>query len=110
MLESSNLRSPPAKPGVYSREITCSEQERKFLNRLAGSSRTELRRSVERARIILHCLAGKQVQDIVKECHTPASTVIKWRNRFAAARIAGLSDAPRPGAGKNTVLISVTKY
>ena len=80
-------------------QITCSEQERKVLERLAAS-RTESRQMVERARIILCCLSGKQVQDIAKECQTRANTVIKWRNRFTIHRIAGLADAPRPGAKK----------
>ena len=80
-------------------QITCSEQERKVLERLAAS-RTESRQMVERARIVLCCLSGKQVQCIAKECKTRANTVIKWRERFVAARIAGLADAPRPGARK----------
>ncbi len=80
-------------------QITCSEQERKVLERLAAS-RTESRQMVERARIILHCLSGKQVQDLAKECQARANTVIKWRNRFIINRIAGLADAPRPGAKK----------
>jgi len=80
-------------------QIMCSEQERRLLERLAAS-RTEPKQMVDRARIVLCCLAGKQVQDVAKECHTRAGTVIKWRNRFSAARLAGLADAPRPGAGK----------
>ena len=80
-------------------QITCSEQERKVLERLAAS-RTESRQMVERARIVLCCLSGKQVQDIAKECQTRANTVIKWRNRFTMSRIAGLTDAPRSGAKK----------
>jgi transposase len=80
-------------------QITCNEQERKVLERLAAS-RTESRQLVERARIVLYCLSGKQVQEIAKECQTRANTVIKWRNRFAVSRIAGLADAPRPGAKK----------
>ena len=80
-------------------QITCSEQERKILERLAAS-RTEPRQMVERARIILHCLAGKQVQDIAKECHTRANTVIKRRNRFVISRLSGLADDQRSGAKK----------
>ena len=80
-------------------QITCSVQERKLLERLAAS-KTEPKRIVDRARIVLCCLAGKQVQDVAKECDTRTSTVIKWRNRFSAARVAGLVDAPRPGARK----------
>ena len=45
-------------------------------------------------------MAGKQVQDIAKECHTRANTVIKWRNRFVISRLSGLADAQRSGAKK----------
>lgn len=78
-------------------QITCDPQDRQTLERLAAS-RTEPKQTVERARIILGCLAGKRVQDIARECHTRPNTVIKWRQRFVTASLAGLRDAPRPGA------------
>jgi transposase len=53
---------------------------------------------IERARIILGCLAGKRVQEVARSCHTRPNTVIKWRQRFAQHGLAGLVDAPRPGA------------
>jgi transposase-like protein len=53
---------------------------------------------IERAQIILGCLAGKQVQAVARTCHTRPNTVIKWRQRFARGGRAGLRDAPRPGA------------
>jgi transposase len=43
-------------------------------------------------------LAGKGVQHIARECHTRPNTVIKWRQRFVQGGMAGLKDAPRPGA------------
>jgi transposase len=53
---------------------------------------------VERARIILGCLASKRVQEVARQCHTRANTVIKWRQRFTSQGFKGLRDAPRPGA------------
>jgi transposase len=53
---------------------------------------------VERAQIILGCLAGKRVKEVARSCRTRPNTVIKWRQRFAARGLAGLLDAPRPGA------------
>jgi transposase len=53
---------------------------------------------VERARMILGCLEGQRVQRVARENHTRANTVIKWRQRFVARGLAGLKDAPRPGA------------
>ena len=78
-------------------QINCSAEDRETLQRLAAS-RTEAKQTVERARIILGCLAGKRVQIIARECHTRPNIVIKWRQRFAHGGLAGLGDAPRPGA------------
>ena len=79
--------------------ITCTAEEKQELERLA-SSRVESRQMVERARIILGCLAGHPVETVAAECRTRPNTVIKWRQRFVEARIEGLADAPRPGAPK----------
>jgi transposase len=77
--------------------ITCSAEEKETLERLA-LSRTEPMQSVERARIILACLAGERVKEIARRCHTRPNTVIKWRVRFSQHGLKGLEDAPRPGA------------
>jgi transposase len=53
---------------------------------------------IERAQMILGCLAGKRVSEVARRCHTRPNTVIKWRQRFAQQGLAGLRDAPRPGA------------
>src|SRR5205809_709322 len=76
--------------------ITCGPEDRQKLNQLAGS-RTEPKQMVERARIILGCLAGKGVQQVARECHTRPNTVIKWRQRFVSNGLRGLYDVPRPG-------------
>ena len=78
-------------------QITCDPQDQQALARLAAS-RTEPKQTVDRARIILDCLAGRRVQDIARQCHTRPNTVIKWRQRFVQGGLRGLSDAPRPGA------------
>ena len=51
-----------------------------------------------RARIVLRCAAGLTNQAMAGEAGVCAHTVGKWRERFAAARLAGLSDEPRSGA------------
>jgi transposase len=53
---------------------------------------------IERAQIILGCLAGKRVQEVARTCDTRPNTVIKWRQRVAQRGLAGMVDAPRPGA------------
>ena len=77
--------------------ITCDPEARQELERLAGS-RTESKQMVERAQIILGCLAGKRVKEVARTCHTRPNTVIKWRQRFVQHGLAGLQDATRPGA------------
>jgi len=77
--------------------ITCGSEGRQELERLAGS-RTESKQMIERARIILGCLAGQRVKEVARSCRTRPNTVIKWRRRFAQYSLAGLRDAPRPGA------------
>ena len=77
--------------------ISCGPDELRELERLAAS-RTESKQMVERARIIIGCLAGRRVSEIARQCHTRPNTVIKWRQRFAGQGLKGLRDSPRPGA------------
>src|SRR5476651_2604464 len=77
--------------------ISCGPEDRRELARLAGS-RTESRPMVERAQIILGCLAGRRVKEVARACRTRPNTVIKWRERFTRQGLPGLRDAPRPGA------------
>lgn len=60
-------------------------------------SRAEEARLVERARIVLACLEGKEIQQVAAELKVSIPTVGKWRRRFAAQGLDGLRDHPRPG-------------
>ncbi len=60
-------------------------------------SRTEEARAVERARIILACLEGKEIQQVARELGTSIPTVTKWRRRFSRWGLRGLRDQLRPG-------------
>ena len=62
-----------------------------------SKSRTEEARAVERARIILACLEGKEIQQVAQELSTSIPTVTKWRRRFSEQGLAGLRDRSRPG-------------
>ena len=77
--------------------INCDPADRQELERLAGS-RTEAKQMVERAQIILGCMAGQRVKAVAATCHTRPNTVIKWRQRFVQSGLAGLHDAARAGA------------
>lgn len=60
-------------------------------------SRKEEARMVERARIVLACLDGKEIQQVARETGASIPTVSKWRKRFGQTGIAGLRDHPRSG-------------
>lgn len=60
-------------------------------------SRSEEARAVERARIILGCLDGKEIQQVARELRVSIPTVRKWRERFSLFGLKGLRDELRSG-------------
>jgi transposase len=76
--------------------LDCSKESRIQLEAMVRS-RTEDPRIKERARIVLACLEGGQIQQVAREQGTSIPTVRKWRSRFALAGPLGLQDRPRSG-------------
>src|SRR5579871_4676803 len=77
--------------------IELTADERMTLQRWARGRSTPARQ-VLRARIILAAADGRQNQEIATALETDAHTVSRWRNRFAAGRLAGIEkDRPRGG-------------
>ena len=76
--------------------LTCSPEVRSQLI-ATSKSRTEQVRAVERARIVLACLEGKEIQQVARELNLSIPTVSKWRRRFAQRGLEGLRDRPRQG-------------
>jgi transposase len=76
--------------------LDCSAEVRAELLAISRS-RTQEARLVERARIILACLEGKEIQQVAGEVGASVPTVSKWRRRFAQHGVAGLHDRPRSG-------------
>jgi len=76
--------------------LSCTAEQRAELMALARS-RTEEARLVERAKIVLACLAGQRNDAVGRELGVRPNTVGLWRKRFAAAGLAGLRDRVRPG-------------
>src|SRR5476651_451339 len=62
-----------------------------------SKSRTEESRAVERARIVLACLEGKEIQQVARELRISIPSVSKWRRRFSLLGLRGLRDQSRPG-------------
>jgi transposase len=81
------------KPAVT---IALSEAERRELESLARAHKTG-QAMARRARIVLAAAAGLENKAICAEVGADANTVSKWRRRFAAHRLDGLLDEPRPG-------------
>lgn len=80
----------------YAPALECSAEDVASLTAISAS-RTEEARLVERARIILACLEGKQIQQVARDLGLSIPTVGKWRKRFALWGLRGLWDQPRPG-------------
>src|ERR1700686_3850611 len=77
-------------------ELECSDEDKASLVAIT-KSRIEEARAVERARIILACLAGKEIQQVARELGVSIPTVTKWRRRLAVWGVRGLRDQSRPG-------------
>jgi transposase len=76
--------------------INCTAQDRKELERLS-KSRTDEARLVERAKLVLGCLAGRRNDEVAAELGLQAATVGTWRKRFSSEGLAGLRDRTRSG-------------
>ena len=77
-------------------ELECSDEDREQLVTWS-KSRTEEARFVLRARIVLACLEGREIQQVALDLRVSNPTVSKWRSRFALFGLRGLWDQPRPG-------------
>ena len=74
----------------------CSPEDKATLVAIS-KSRNEEARIVERARIILASLEGKEIQQVARELGVAIPTVDKGRRRFLLFGLRGLRDQPRPG-------------
>jgi len=78
--------------------IVLTDEERATLTNWARS-RTAPARLVTRARIVLAAADGAENPDIAAELGLARGTVVTWRQRFAADRVAGI-EQERPGRGR----------
>ncbi|HEV2491776.1 MAG TPA: IS630 family transposase [Terriglobia bacterium] len=76
--------------------IELSPEERRTLETWVRASTTE-QRLVLRAQLILAAAAGTTTTAIAHRFRVRPATVSQWRRRFAAQRLVGLQDRPRPG-------------
>jgi DNA-binding NarL/FixJ family response regulator len=66
----------------HAAELECSTEDMASLVALSRSGTAEAR-VVERARIILACLEGKEIKEVARERKVSVPTVSKWRQRFS---------------------------
>lgn len=76
--------------------LSITEEERAALERMARSRSTPAA-EVLRARIVLGCAVHESGTALAERLGITTATVSKWRQRFEAYRMAGLTDAPRSG-------------
>src|SRR3974390_1876830 len=81
----------------HSTPLTLTAEDRSLLEGWVRAGKTE-RRLAERARMILAAARGEGTLAIARAQRVRAARVSKWRVRFGQAGVAGLQDAPRPGA------------
>jgi transposase len=76
--------------------LECSAEDRESLIAIS-KSKAEEARTVERARIILARLDGKEIQQVARELRISVPTVTKWGRRFSLWGLRGLRDDARSG-------------
>ena len=84
------MASPKLEP------LMLSDEERQILEGWARRRKTAQALAL-RSRIVLACAGGTPVSTVAGDLGLSRTTVAKWRSRFLAARLGGLSDDPRPG-------------
>src|SRR5665213_2264608 len=76
--------------------VRVTDEERQVLDEWLRRGKTE-RRLAERAKIVLLAHEGRSNEQIAEQLETRTARVSKWCRRFGKDRIAGLTDAARPG-------------
>jgi transposase len=86
-----------ARTGRPTASLTLTSDEQDILRRYIRRGKTSQQLAL-RSRIVLECAKGQDNQRVATILGVNAKTVGKWRARFFAERLDGLTDSHRTGA------------